>query len=560
MRAPRRLRHAAPALLCGFAALLIGATWWSTLAQLREQEEAALAGAARDAANTATVFQEHSSRTIQSADQAVRFIKYEYAEQGAALDLGALVERGVVLGDIFNLYSVMDATGELVLSSKPFKPGNYLDREHVRVHQGADSGALFLSKPVLGRVSGKWSMQLTRRINRADGGFGGVVVVSMDPFYFTRVYQQIKLGENDTVSLIGDDGIVRARRTGAVVGIGQDVSASPIMAAVKSHASGGLRMRSSIDGRERIYAFRQVGAYPLSVVVGLDVEDLLAPIVAERHVALAKAAGVSAIVMLFTALLLNLFFRLQRSHARALAAFTAKSEFLSHMSHELRTPLHGILGYADLLAEEVDDEAQRGYARTIQASGEHLLALVNTLLRLGRVENAGAELDIARVDPRALLEQVRTTYADSAQRKGLALTLAVDAALPAEIWSDRVKLVQVLNNLLNNAIKFTAHGQVRLRAALAGECLLLEVSDDGPGIAPHWQAAVFEQFVQVDDDATPAHGGAPAAKALAEQGTGLGLAITRQLVELLGGEITLDSPPGAGATFRVALPLLPART
>jgi two-component system sensor histidine kinase BarA len=319
----RLRRHAAPVLLCGFAALLIGATWWTTLAQLHEQEEGALAAAARDAANIATVFQEHSTRTIQSADQAVQFVKYQYAVQGQALDLGALVDAGVILGDIFYLYSVIDEKGELILSSQHFKPGNYLDREHVRVHQQADSGTLFVSQPLLGRVTGKWTLQLTRRINRADGGFGGVVVVAMDPFYFTRVYQSIRLGANDSVALIGDDGIVRARNTGVVMGIGQDVSGTPLMAAVRAHGSGIVRTRSRIDGRDRVYAYRHLAAYPLFVTVGLDIDDQLAPFAGERRAALWKAAGFTVVIALFTALLLNLTFRLLRSHARALAASAA---------------------------------------------------------------------------------------------------------------------------------------------------------------------------------------------------------------------------------------------
>ena len=542
-------RFAVPALLCCFAAVLVGATWWTTLAQLRAQEDAVLAAAARDAANIATVFQEHSTRTIQSADQAVQFVKFQYAVQGRTLDLGALVDAGVILGDIFNLYSVMDEKGDLILSSQHFNPGNYSDREHVRVHQLADTGALYLSKPVLGRVSGKWSMQMTRRINRADGGFGGVVVVSMDPFYFTRVYQSIKLGANDTVALVGDDGIVRARRAGgAVANVGQDVSASPIMGIVRAAPSGSLRMRSGIDGRERIYAYRHLGLYPLFVNVGLDVEDQLAPLAGVRRAALWKAAGFTAVIAVFTALLLNLFARLLRSHARALAASAAKSQFLSNMSHELRTPLHGILGYAELLAELVPDPEQAGYARTIQSSGEHLLALVNTLLQLGRIESGGAELAIARIELAPLLSQVRDSYAASAAAKGLALTLTLGPGLPAAIWSDRVKLVQILNNLVHNAVKFSERGQVRVCAAVEHEQLLLVVADDGPGIALHWQQAVFDNFVQVD-----------ASDTRAEQGSGLGLAITRSLVTLLGGTIALDSRPGAGATFRVALPLLAAR-
>lgn len=530
-------------LLCAFSTVLTCGVWLSTWHQIDASETRALAGAEHDAASFARVIEEHTGRTIHSADQAVRFIQYEYQEKGKAVDLPGLIDHGIVLNDIFNLYTVVDENADVILSSKAFKPLNLADREHIRVHRERADVGLFVSKPVLGRVSRKWSIQLTRRIDRRGGGFGGVVVVSMDPFYFTRLYESASIGTHSVVTLIGTDGVVRARRSGGVSSVGQDLKGSALLRRFGDRSEGVVREASPIDRRDRVYAFRRLDSYPLLVCVGIDVDDALAETAPLRTQLLLQAIASTLAILVFTGVLAALIRRLIRSREAALQANAAKTQFLSNMSHELRTPLNGILGYAELLELELADPTQREYAAIIQDSGNHLLALVNQLLQLNRIEAGRERLFLHPEDIRAIGTQALNAHRSSALKKGLALAIEIGDGVPASVVCDRLKLVQVLHNLLHNAIKFTDAGAVKLAIARSGDELEFVVSDTGRGIPADMVTRVFERFFQVDSR-----------DARIGDGAGMGLALVRELVGLMHGSIAVESGRD-GTSFQLRLPL-----
>jgi PAS domain S-box-containing protein len=230
----------------------------------------------------------------------------------------------------------------------------------------------------------------------------------------------------------------------------------------------------------------------------------------------------------------------------------AKSEFLANMSHELRTPLNGILGYAQLLLlGDGLNEAQRRGLDIIRQSGDHLLALINDILDLSRIEAGRLELAPAPVELAPFLRAVCDVVRVKAEQKRLEFTFAADSGLPAAVQVDERRLRQVLLNLLSNAVKFTERGSVTLRVAaqpLAGDQvrLRLDVEDTGVGIDADQQRLVYEPFEQVGPTRHRA------------AGTGLGLTITRALVHAMGGSIALHSEPGHGCTFSVELPVAPA--
>ncbi|MEQ6886323.1 transporter substrate-binding domain-containing protein [Salicola sp. Rm-C-2C1-2] len=223
----------------------------------------------------------------------------------------------------------------------------------------------------------------------------------------------------------------------------------------------------------------------------------------------------------------------------------AKSEFLANMSHEIRTPMNAVIGYTELLERTITDDRQRGYLDSIKAGSRSLLTLINDILDLSRVEAGKMRLEYGPLDLSRLLEDVRHIFAIRAREKGLDLVFEMDQDMPPVMVLDETRLRQVLFNLVGNAIKFTDHGEVRVRVAWkeseAPE-LCIEVVDTGIGIPEEQQERIFEAFEQQVGQSSRQYGG-----------TGLGLAISRKLVEMMNGELSVRSQPGEGTTFCVHL-------
>jgi signal transduction histidine kinase/putative methionine-R-sulfoxide reductase with GAF domain len=222
-----------------------------------------------------------------------------------------------------------------------------------------------------------------------------------------------------------------------------------------------------------------------------------------------------------------------------------KSQFVANMSHELRTPLAAILGYAELMQEgfygEPSPKSMDALTR-IRSKGKHLLGLINTVLDIAKIESGQFTLNISEYDVLSIVETVRSATESLAQNKKLALKTDVAKKLPIGL-GDEQRLTQVLLNLVGNAIKFTDNGEVRVSAVAANGTFAVSVADTGPGIPPDQLTRVFEQFHQVDSSNTKAKGG-----------TGLGLAISKQIVEMHGGRIWVESELGKGSVFRMELP------
>ena len=340
-----------------FGVSLLCLIWAGVYYQLDNERQAELRSAIRDTANMARAFEEHTLRTINSADQAALFLKYQYEQEGREMDIPRYVREGRFANLPFVLLGVIDEHGQFAVSNQvPFVPSNLKDREHFQVHLGVDKGDLFISKPVLGRSSGQWSIQMTRRANKPDGSLAGVVVVSVDPFYFTEFYRQVDMGKNSIVTLVGLDGIVRARQAGEDSAVGQDLRTALLMRDIAAGSrAGSFTEVSMVDGVKRIHSYRVMANYPLAVVVGVDESEVLGRL-NERAEDYFWAAGlVSLVICIFSAWLLRLT-RQQQKVAEERKQQNRFQKMIADIS----------LDFINASAETVDEKINR----TLQAVGE----------------------------------------------------------------------------------------------------------------------------------------------------------------------------------------------
>jgi two-component system, sensor histidine kinase len=535
-------------VLGGCALALI---WAGTLFHLNWEYKQTDLAAKKTLTNLATLFEEQTSRMLGSVDQTLKNLRDVYLLDKKDFDIVAWSARVQAITDFAFQTVIIGPDGYMVASSiVGAERLDLSDREHFRAHADRKVEGLFVSKPIVGRVSGRATIQMSRRIENSDGSFGGVVVMSVDPSYLAGFYGSIDLGAGGLILLVGTDGVVRVRKTPGNVTSGVPLRGGRLFEMWKANPESGVyEGLSPSDNTERMVAYHQVAELPLIVAVASGIDDIFAGYRRDRAIKIIMASLLSLCFLAGTLLNARYQRRLALARDAAEAGTRARSTFLAAMSHEIRTPMNAVLGLASSLIETPLDDGQRQSVAAINDSGSHLLRILNDILDFSKMEAGQVELERIAFSPEVVAANTLSVISARARAKGLAITLDCSSDLPVAVAGDAGRVSQILMNLVSNAVKFTDQGTVTIKVECLGRksgnaVIKWNVIDSGPGIPAERIEKLFGEFVQADNSIARRYGG-----------SGLGLAICKRLVGLMGGDIGVTSREGQGSEFWVRLTL-----
>jgi signal transduction histidine kinase/ActR/RegA family two-component response regulator len=542
----RRLHDIAP--IVSMVVLILALTWAGVVTLANNLREAEIERSYNDSQKYALQFAEQVARTIENVQSVIEFSAYQISRTGSADELKKIADAGVLAMKPIVQVTFVDTQGYTVATNAgpDHLRTDLRDRAHIRAHLDSKADDLYIGAPVLGRVSGKWSIQFTQKVHDQDGVFIGIIVASVDPYYFQRFWSET-LGSDRIITLLRTDGVILTRSAALDWILVTGVRRPDITMIIGDRDSGRFTAESS-EGGTRIGYFARVPSFPLIVLADGVAAEVTAIYQALQTRSYLIALAMTAIVLILGGWLVSIAGRLRREEQLAKKAEEAKSAFLAAMSHELRTPLNALLGFVGLLNKTSLNKEQLSYVKTIQHSGHTLRYVVSDVLDFSKLEAGALRVESSPCNIHECLLELEKVTIVLVGDKPIEIKVSRTSDVPELAIIDGARLYQVLLNICGNAAKFTHSGHINVSASLLRRddlvYLVVDVSDTGPGIEDSVMSKLFRPFEQ-----------GAVLGSLRAAGTGLGLAISKMLLNLMGGNITVKSVLGVGSTFVLEVPI-----
>jgi two-component system, cell cycle sensor histidine kinase PleC len=541
--------------------LLLGGLWLLILWQISASRTDSIANAERDVANLTRAFSQHVSRTIGQVQQLVAEAA-DRVQSGYPVHLSAMRARVDGLESAASFLGVIDPQGVVLASTAPDMIGrNVAQSGYFRQATAISDWSVGIGKPVDDPIAQKPVVPFWSKAVGPDGETIAYVVCLVPSDYFTSLFVSLDFAPSGVATLAELDGTIYARMGGQEHNnIGSTYTGLAMALAARGGLRGVMRGASPVDGVELIAGYELLSNTRLVVGIGRYLNHVLYNHDRLRNRMVMLGGLGSALALALLGLVLRSIKSLSISEASAKIArdeaeqaAAAKAKFLAVASHELRTPLNAIIGFADIVSAQIHGPLHPKYLEYVQdigASGMHLLALINDILDLSKIEAGRMDLSLQQLDP-ALLIRECARILDVKLRQGDISFTAPPAAVDCLIFADRLKLKQIMLNLIGNSIKYTGPGghiriEIAPRSTRLEDGIAITITDSGCGMNEAELAIAMEPFGQVHSHLSRS-----------SEGTGLGLPVARALVELHGGLLLIASQPGLGTSAIVHLPRRP---